>query len=186
MSFGMPTDWTPATLSSMDGLTFAFTLDETGEVVVAKFDSAAQGHEFVANTGATFDYSPSAAAVRVGDDAVPFPKRPATRRTCTYRECDQRTRGHNQHYIPVLRAMNQKFCWFPIDILAHDGTTLTFRVSTPLGDDTITAHNHNPEDLALAQEYNPDWKILRYTVDGGGYRAILLSDQPVTACTTKA
>lgn len=59
-------------------------------------------------------------------------------------------------------------------------------MSTPLGDDTITAHNHNPEDLALAQEYNPDWKILRYTVDGGGYRAILLSDKPVTPCTTKA
>ena len=73
----MPTDWTPATLSSMDGLTFAFTLDETGEVVVAKFDSAVEGHEFVANTGATFDYSPSAAAVRVGDANAPPPAGPA-------------------------------------------------------------------------------------------------------------
>ena len=35
----MPTDWTPATLAHMSGTTFAFTLDETGESVVAKFDS---------------------------------------------------------------------------------------------------------------------------------------------------
>ena len=109
-AFSMPTDWTPATLSHASGTTFAFTLDETGETVVAEFDNPVEAFQFVGNTGPKFDYSPSASAVRVGDDAVPLPKQPAARRECTYKECDRQARGHKNHYIPVLRAMNQRYC----------------------------------------------------------------------------
>ena len=106
-------------------------------------------------------------------------------RTCTYHECDRRTAGHNDHYIPVLRAMNQKYGWFPIEILEQDGTKLTFSFRSPLGDETRTAYNHNPELLAQAQQFNPDWNILRFKRDGGtAYRAILLSQKPLAPCTT--
>ena len=78
--------------------------------VAAEFDNPVEAFQFVGNTGPKFDYSPSASAVRVGDDAVPLPKQPAARRECTYKECDRQARGHKNHYIPVLRAMNQRYC----------------------------------------------------------------------------
>ena len=182
----MPTDWTPATLAHMSGTTFAFTLDETGESVVAKFDSPMEVARFVGNTGPKFDYSPTAGAVRVGDAAVPLPKRPAERRECTYKECDRQAEGHNNHYIPVLRAMNQKHLWFPVEAVEQDGTKRTFRFRSAVGEETATGYNHNPEDLARAEEYNPEWAILRFKTEDRRYRAVMLSKRPLTPCTAAA
>ena len=182
----MPTDWTPATLAHMSGTTFAFTLDETGESVVAKFDSPMEAARFVGNTGPKFDYSPKAGAIRVGDAVVPLPKQPAGRRECTYKECDRQAEGHKNHYIPVLRAMNLKHSWFPVEAAEQDGTKLTFRFRSAVGEENVTSYNHDPEELALAEEYNPDWNILRFKTENGRYRAVLLSKKPLTPCTTES
>lgn len=184
MPTGFPTDWTPATVSNLAGASFTFTLDETDEAIVAEFNNPAEAMMFIANTGMKFEYSRISGAVRVGDAVVPLPKQPKARRACTYKECDLRAVGHNQHYIPVLRALNQKDMWFPIDVVEQEGAKITFTFNSPRGAEIVTAYNHNPEQLAKAQEYNPDWRVLRYTTDAGSsYTAILLSMEPPTPCT---
>lgn len=184
MPTGFPTDWTPATVSNLAGASFTFTLDETDEAIVAEFNNPAEAMMFIANTGMKFEYSRISGAVRVGGAVVPLPKQPKARRACTYKECGLVAVGHNQHYIPVLRAMNQKYMWFPIEVLEHDGTKITFAFTSPNGTETVCAYNHNPEELARATEYNPDWKVLRYTTGGGNSRkAILVSMEPPTPCT---
>ena len=107
-----PTDWTPATVSNLAGASFTFTLDETDEAIVAEFNNPAEAMMFIANTGMKFEYSRIAGAVRVGDAVVPLPQQPKARRACMYKECDLVAVGHNQHYIPVLRAMNHMYFWF--------------------------------------------------------------------------
>lgn len=181
----MSSDWTSATLSNLQGAKFTFTLDETGEVVVAAFDSPADAMSFIGNTGPKFDYSAAEGAVRdARGTVVPLPRMPKGRRECSYKECDMHAEGHKQHYIPVLRAMNLKYSWFPIEVVEQDGTKLTFRFTSVVGEELVTGYNHDPEELALAQQYNPDWNILRYTVNNGeSYRAILLSQKPLAPCS---
>lgn len=184
-------DWTHATLSNLEGSRVTFTLDESGEVIVAPFDAYDDAMKFVAHTGPKFEYSKREAAIRVGgaDGAdsviVPLPMRPLKRMRCTHRECDMTIAGHKPHYIPALKAANgPKELWAEIESMEVEGTKLT--ITTRHG--TFVRYNHDPEGAARAVDFNREWGILRGPLeereDGGlGQKVHLVSIEPTGPCT---
>lgn len=171
-------DWTPATLSNLAGSDFTFILDGTNEVVVAPFDTPFEAMQFIGNTGPKFEYSPSEAAVRVDGTVIPLPKRPHARRMCGPAECDMRISGHKDHYIPVLRALNQRDNWHPIELLSIEGAKVVFAC----GDEVRTVYHHDPALVMECDEYNPDWNVLRKR-HPNHFTVALLSSKPIGPCT---
>ena len=177
----MSNDWTPATLSNLAGMEITFTLDATGDPVVASFATAEEAMRFVANTGPKFEYSAAEAAVRdANGTVVPLPARPAGRRECGPKECDMIANGHKPHWIPALRAANgPKEDWLPITILEQDGTKMVF--STEEGVETV--YNHDPERVAGALYFNRSWQVLRGGMGETGYPVSLVSFSPIGPCS---
>lgn len=173
----MCVDWTPATLSNLDGTRLTITLDESGEPVVFDLPEPTTALALVREVGARFEYSATKQAVRsrASKRTVALPAA-LNREACGASECDLIGRGHGSHWVPVLRAANGPAGdWVPAEVLSARGTEIT--LGTPGGE--VTVWFHDPAALAGTGTYNERWGVLR-----AGCEA-LLSFSPIGPCSRR-
>lgn len=149
--------WAPAMLDNLTGKTLTFLVE--GSPVVRTFPTSEAVVDFMGTAGTRFEFNALDNSVRSLDGVViRLPELAEPHHFVPHTKCRLITGGHNVHYIPALRAVNNRnTLWLPVDILEVEDQKVTF--ATPEG--VTVGYTHDPERFARMREYAPEWGVLR-------------------------
>lgn len=152
--------WIPATLDNIQHTTLTFHAG--GELHVRAFATPFDALDAVRRSGAAFDFSPERNQLRSHDDGqlVSLPAESAGGVPTDHTYCQLVASGHRPHWIPILRALNdrEEGSWRDIEVLQVEGTKVTFAHD----DGVVQGWFHNPRQLAAATRFHPKWHVLQF------------------------